>query len=72
MKSGIISLIAIILGFIIIGFPMLGIIGAEYIIGLSILLMGIFLMVNGISELDYSRTRSVLNLFIGILMLILS
>jgi uncharacterized membrane protein HdeD (DUF308 family) len=72
MKSTINSILAIILGLIVIIFPIMGFISVEYLIGLSILLMSIFLMLNGMSEIDYSPTRSVLNLFIGFLMLILS
>ena len=57
MKKESISIIAIILGVIIIAFPMLGVIGASSILGLSILLMSIFLLVTGVSEIDYSKTK---------------
>lgn len=72
MKKESISIIAIILGVIIIAFPMLGIIGASSILGLSILLMSIFLLVTGVSEIDYSKTKCILYLIIGIVMLVLS
>ncbi|MCL2687232.1 MAG: DUF308 domain-containing protein [Methanobrevibacter sp.] len=71
MKQTMISLLAIILGAIIIIFPMLGIIGTQFIIGSAVLLMGVFLLIIGISEIDYSPTRSVITIFIGIVVLIL-
>jgi uncharacterized membrane protein HdeD (DUF308 family) len=72
LKKESISIIAIILGVIIIAFPMLGVIGASSILGLSILLMSIFLLVTGVSEIDYSKTKCILYLIIGIVMLVLS
>jgi uncharacterized membrane protein HdeD (DUF308 family) len=71
MKKTMISLLAIILGVLIIVFPMLGIIGAQAIIGTAVLLMSVFLLIVGISEIDYSPTRSVVTLVIGIIILIL-
>ena len=72
MKSESISILAIIVGVIIIAFPMYGIIGASSILGLSILLMSIFLLVTGVSEIEYSKTKSVLYIILGIVMLILA
>lgn len=71
-KDTFISLIAIILGIIIIVFPMVGIIGAADILGLSVLLLAIFLLTNGISEVDYNKTKGILNIILGIIMLIIS
>lgn len=71
MKKSIVSLLAIILGLIIIAFPMFGIISAQFIIGVSIILLSIFLLIIGISEIDYSPLKSVLNIFLGIIILIL-
>jgi membrane protein HdeD len=71
MKKSMISLLAIILGIIIIAFPMVGIIGAQAIIGVAVLLMGVFLLITGISEIDYSPSRSIATIIIGILILIL-
>lgn len=71
MKKTMISLLAIILGAIIIAFPMLGIIGAQAIIGVAVLLMSVFLLVMGISEIDYSPSRGIATLIIGIIILIL-
>ncbi|MBO5965744.1 MAG: DUF308 domain-containing protein [Methanobrevibacter sp.] len=66
------SIIAIILGIIIIAFPMLGVITAADILGLSVLLLAIFLLANGVSEVEYNTTRGLINTILGIIMLIIS
>ena len=71
-KQTTISIIAIILGLIIIAFPMLGVIAASDILGLSFLLLSIFLLTNGVSEVEYNTTRGLLNIILGIVMLIVS
>lgn len=71
MKKSMISLLAIVLGIIIIAFPMLGIIGAQAIIGVAVLLMGVFLLISGISEIDYSPKKSIFTIIVGIAILIL-
>ena len=71
-KQTTISIIAIILGIIIIAFPMLGVIAASDILGLSVLLLAIFLLANGVSEVEYNTTRGLINTILGILMLIIS
>ena len=71
-KQTTISIIAIILGIIIIAFPMLGVIAASDILGLSVLLLSIFLLANGVSEVEYNTTRGLINTILGIIMLIIS
>ena len=71
-KQTTISIIAIILGIITIAFPMLGVIAAADILGLSVLLLAIFLLANGVSEVEYNTTRGLLNTILGIVMLIIS
>ncbi|MBR4396663.1 MAG: DUF308 domain-containing protein [Methanobrevibacter sp.] len=66
------SIIAIILGIITIAFPMLGVIAAADILGLSVLLLAIFLLANGVSEVEYNTTRGLLNTILGLIMLIIS
>ncbi|MBQ2961518.1 MAG: DUF308 domain-containing protein [Methanobrevibacter sp.] len=66
------SIIAIILGIITIAFPMLGVIAAADILGLSVLLLAIFLLANGVSEVEYNTTRGLINTILGIIMLIIS
>ena len=71
-KQTTISIIAIILGILIIAFPMLGVIAASDILGLSVLLLSIFLLANGVSEVEYNTTRGLINTILGIIMLIIS
>ena len=71
-KQTTISIIAIILGILIIAFPMLGVIAASDILGLSVLLLAIFLLANGVSEVEYNTTRGLINTILGIIMLIIS
>ena len=71
-KQTTLSIIAIILGIITIAFPMLGVIGAADILGLSVLLLAIFLLANGVSEVEYNTTRGLINTILGLIMLIIS
>ncbi|WP_409199847.1 DUF308 domain-containing protein [Methanobrevibacter sp. DSM 116169] len=72
MKNELISIIGIILGLVIIAFPMFGVIGASAIVGLSILLMGIYFLIVGVNLVDYNKTGGILNTFLGVIMIILS
>lgn len=71
-RNTVISIIAIILGLIIIAFPLIGIIASADILGLSVLLLAIFLLSNGIAEVEYNQTRGLLNIVLGIIMLVVS
>ena len=51
---------------------MLGVIAAADILGLSVLLLAIFLLANGVSEVEYNTTRGLINTILGIIMLIIS
>ena len=72
MKNKFISLLAIILGLMIIIFPIMGVIGVADLIGLSILLISIYLLVVGISIIDYNKTGAILDLILGMILLFLS
>jgi uncharacterized membrane protein HdeD (DUF308 family) len=72
MKTKFVSLLAIILGLIIIIFPVLGLIGVNSLIGLSVLLMSIYLLVIGVAIIDYNKTGAILDLILGMLLLLLS
>lgn len=72
MKTKFVSLLAIILGLIIIMFPVLGLIGVSSLIGLSVLLMAIYLLVVGVTIIDYNSTGAILDLILGLLLLFLS
>ena len=72
MKSKFISLLAIILGLIIIKFPIMGIIGVADLIGLSVLLISIYMLVVGVAIMDYNRNGAILDMVLGVILLFLS
>ena len=72
MKSKFISLLAILLGLMIIIFPVMGVIGVSELIGLSILLISIYLLVVGVAIIDYNKTGAILDLALGMILLFLS
>ena len=72
MKSKFISLLAIILGFIIIIFPMMGVISTASLTGLVALLISIYLLVVGVSIIDYNKSGAIIDLVLGIILLLLS
>ena len=72
MKNKFISILAIILGLIIIIFPVMGIIGVADLIGLSILLISIYLLVVGVAIIDYNKSGAILDLVLGMVLLFLS
>ena len=72
MKSKFISLLAILLGLIIIIFPVMGVIGVSSLIGLSVLLVSIYLIVFGVAIIDYNTSGAIIDLILGLLLLFLS
>ena len=72
MKNKFVSLLGIILGIIIIAFPMIGVIGTSSLIGLSVLLISIYLLVAGVAIIDYNKSGSIIDLILGIILLFLS
>ncbi len=72
MKTKFISILAIILGLIIIIFPIMGFIGVSSLISLSVLLISIYLLVVGVSIIDYNKTGAILDLLLGLILLFLS
>ena len=64
MKSRFISLLAILLGLIIIIFPVMGLIGVGSLIGLSVLLVSIYLLVLGVSIIDYNTSGAIIDLLL--------
>ena len=72
MKSKFVSLLAILLGLIIIIFPAMGVIGVSSLIGLSVLLVSIYLLVVGVAIIDYNTSGSIIDLILGMTLLFLS
>ena len=72
MENKFISLIAIILGIIILVFPLTGVIETSALIGLSIFVISIFLLIMSGNMLNNNKIKAIISLIIGILLLILS
>ncbi len=72
MKTKFVSLLAILFGLIIIIFPILGLIGVSSLIGLSVLLISIYLLIVGVAIIDYNRSGALLDLILGVILLFLS
>lgn len=72
MKTKFISILAIIFGLIIIIFPVMGLIQTGALIGLSLLLISIYLLVVGVAIIDYNKSGAILDLILGVALLILS
>jgi uncharacterized membrane protein HdeD (DUF308 family) len=65
------ALVFIILGLIVLAFPLLGVITASALSGFAVLALGIGLLIAGIGEMDESKTVGILDLILGFLALIL-
>lgn len=70
MRNVVAGALAIILGLIIIAFPFLTAVTVSIFAGVVVLLIAIWLLVAGISELEISRTAGILNVILGIIALI--
>ena len=68
-KNTLVSIIAIILGIIIIACPMFGLITVDLLFGISILFIGAFCIIVGYAGIS-SKTNNMLNLIVGILLII--
>ncbi len=71
MKNWVTGALAIILGLIVIAFPLLSTVTVSVFAGLLVLLIAIWLIIVGISEFEISKTTSILNVILGIIALIL-
>ncbi|MBQ9024958.1 MAG: DUF308 domain-containing protein [Methanobrevibacter sp.] len=72
MKNKIVSLLAIILGIMIISFPILGIITTSALLGLSVLFISIYSLITGIAIIYYNTTGSIVDIILGVVLLIIS
>lgn len=65
------ALILIVLGLIIIAFPVLGIVPFSVLTGLAVLFLGVGLITAGLTTLDENRTMGIVELTLGVLAIIL-
>jgi len=71
MKNVIVGILAIILGLIVLAFPLAGLVAASVLTGFVILMIAIWLLIVGGSQLETSKTAGILNLVLGIIVLII-
>ncbi|BDZ67821.1 DUF308 domain-containing protein [Methanobacterium ferruginis] len=71
MKNVIVGILAIILGLIVLAFPLAGLVAASVLTGFVILMIAIWLLIVGGSQLETSKTAGILNLILGIIVLII-
>jgi uncharacterized membrane protein HdeD (DUF308 family) len=72
MKTKFISILAMLLGLLMIVLPASGLIALGDLIGLSILLISIYLLIMGVTIIDYNKVGAILDLILGTALLILS
>ncbi len=71
MQRNVIALILIILGLIVLAFPILGLLPISIITGFIVLILGLGLLFGGIRELGESAALGILEVILGIIALIL-
>jgi hypothetical protein len=69
-KNVLLGVVAIILGLIVIAFPMISIFTVSILAGLGVLALGIWFLVQGFSGWKISKGTSILNLILGIIAII--
>ena len=71
MRNMIMGLLAIILGLIVIAFPLAGVVAAGFIAGFAIIILGIWFLIAGAAEIGVSRAVGILYVILGIIALII-
>ncbi|AXV38123.1 MAG: DUF308 domain-containing protein [Methanobacteriaceae archaeon] len=71
MNNKLFGILAIILGLIVIAFPIAGVVAASILTGFIILLIGIWLLLAGINVWSDSKAAAALNLIVGIIALVI-
>ncbi|HHY00984.1 MAG TPA: DUF308 domain-containing protein [Methanothermobacter sp.] len=70
MKNPVLALLAIILGLLVMAFPLAGLVAAGVLTGFVVLMIAIWLLIVGASQMDISKTAGILNVILGIIVLI--
>jgi len=66
MKNPVLALLAIILGLLVMAFPLAGLVAAGVLTGFVVLMIAIWLLIVGASQMDISKTAGILNVILGI------
>lgn len=71
MRNAIMGILAIILGILVIAFPVVGVVAASFIAGFAVIMLAIWFLIAGVSEMYVSRLVGILYLILGIIALII-
>lgn len=71
MRNLIMGILAIILGILIMVFPVVGVVAASFVAGFGVIMLAIWFLIAGVAELQVSRLVGVLLVILGIIALII-
>lgn len=70
MKNPVLAILAIVLGLLVMVFPLGGLVAASVLTGFVVLMIAIWLLIVGASQMEISKTSGILNVILGIIVLI--
>lgn len=70
MKNPVLAILAIVLGLLVMVFPLAGLVAASVLTGFVVLMIAIWLLIVGASQMEISKTAGILNVILGIIVLI--
>lgn len=71
MKNSIMGILAIILGIIVMAFPVIGVVAASFIAGFAVIMLAIWFLIAGTYEMQDSHLIGLLYIILGIIALII-
>ena len=71
MNNSIMGILAIILGIIVMAFPVVGVVAASFIAGFAVIMLAIWFLIAGAYEMQDSRLIGLLYIILGIIALII-
>lgn len=71
MNISVMGILAIILGILVMIFPVMGVVAISFITGFAVIMLAIWFLIAGVTEIQVSRLMGILFLILGIIALIL-
>lgn len=71
MRNVIMGILAIILGILVIAFPVAGVVAVSLIAGFAVIMLAIWFLIAGVAEMYVNRLVGILNVILGIIALII-
>ncbi|OPY25974.1 MAG: hypothetical protein A4E27_00805 [Methanobacterium sp. PtaU1.Bin242] len=71
MRNAIMGILAIILGVLVIAFPLVGVVAVSFIAGFAVIMLAIWFLIAGVAEMYVDRVVGILTLILGIIALII-